>query len=100
MEDKMLYGTMHDSAILTVGKKLGRKGKKHSVRTPAEEAAQAYLLVGMFWSMLTWARYAKALAVAVLVVGFALDGLDGLVVAYVLASPLGGLVFLSRNVKN
>ncbi len=54
----MFYGTMHDSAILTVGKKLGRKGKKHSVLTPAEEATQAYLLVGMFWSMLTWARYA------------------------------------------
>ncbi len=96
----MFYGTMHDSAILTVGKKLGRKGKQEPRLTPAEEAAQVYLLVGMFWSMLTWARYAKTLAVAVLIVGLVLDGLDGLVVAYVLASPLGGLVFLSRNVKN
>ena len=58
------------------------------------------MLVGMFWSMLTWARYAKAVAVAVLIVGLVLDGLDGLVVAYVLASPIGALVFLSRNLKN
>ena len=97
----MLYGTMHDSAILTVGKKLGRKSKsKRSVLTPAEEAAEVYMLVGMFWSMLTWARYAKTVAVAVLIVGLVLDGLDGLVVAYVLASPIGALVFLSRNLKN
>ena len=99
----MLYGTMHDSAILTVGKKLGRKSKsksKRSILTPAEEAAEVYMLVGMFWSMLTWARYAKAVAVAVLIVGLVLDGLDGLVVAYVLASPIGALVFLSRNLKN
>ena len=99
----MLYGTMHDSAILTVGKKLGRKSKsksKRSILTPAEEAAEVYMLVGMFWSMLTWARYAKTVAVAVLIVGLVLDGLDGLVVAYVLASPIGALVFLSRNLKN
>ena len=99
----MLYGTMHDSAILTMGKKLGRKSKsksKRSILTPAEEAAEVYMLVGMFWSMLTWARYAKAVAVAVLIVGLVLDGLDGLVVAYVLASPIGALVFLSRNLKN
>lgn len=95
----MLYGTMHDSAILTVGKKLGRKSKR-PILTPAEEAAEVYMLVGMFWSMLTWARYAKTVAVAVLIVGLVLDGLDGLVVAYVLASPIGALVFLSRNLKN
>ena len=95
----MLYGTMHDSAILTMGKKLGRKSKR-SILTPAEEAAEVYMLVGMFWSMLTWARYAKTVAVAVLIVGLVLDGLDGLVVAYVLASPIGALVFLSRNLKN
>ena len=46
----MLYGTMHDSAILTVGKKSGRKSKR-SVLTPAEEAAEVYMLVGMFWCL-------------------------------------------------
>lgn len=93
----MLYGTMHDSAILTASKKIARKSRKAKRSlTPAEEALQTYILVGTFWYMLTWARFAKLFAVVLLVVGFVLDGFTGVVVAYVLASPIGGLVFLSR----
>lgn len=92
----MKYGLLPDSAVLTTGKKLVRT-KRKPMLTPAEEALQTYLLVGMFWSMLTWVRFAKFIAVVVLVVAFVLDGFAGLVVAYILASPIGGLVYLSRK---
>jgi len=97
-EDKMKYGLLPDSAVLTTGKKLVRT-KNKPLQTPAEQAYEATVLVGMFWSMLTWVRFAKLFAVVVLVVGFVLDGFTGLVVAYVLASPIGGLVYLSRKSK-
>jgi len=94
----MLYGAMHDSAILTVGKKAMRS-KRKSFHTVEEDREEFTMLFGMFWSMLTWARFAKLFAIAILVVGFILDGFTGFVVAYVLASPLGGFVYFLRKAK-
>jgi hypothetical protein len=94
----MKYGLLPDSAVLTTGRKLARSKRKPTL-TPAEQAFETTVLVGMFWSMLTWVRFAKFFAVVVLVVGLVLDGFTGLVVAYVLASPIGGFVYLSRKSK-
>lgn len=94
----MLYGAMHDSAILTVGKKVMRT-KRRPFHTPEEDAQEFIMLFGMFWSMLTWARFAKLFAIVVLVAGFILDGFAGSVVAYVLASPLGGFAYFLRKAK-